>query len=171
MPARRSRYAGAKLGILLLCRICHVAINQRSYLVKVGAHVSSSAPLYKCVDRAHDIGADTIQIFASAPQSWRPGAHTQEAMQTLRSCCQAGNVAPLFLHGIYLINLATSDPILLNRSVGSLKQALQFSSVTGAKGAIFHTGSHKGAGFEGALGQIADAMTNVLEATPEETWL
>jgi deoxyribonuclease-4 len=140
-------------------------------LVKVGAHVSSSAPLQKCVDRACDIGAESIQIFASAPQSWRPGSHSEEAMQALRAGCDERNVTPVFLHGIYLINLATSDPALLNRSVGSLKQALQFCGSTGAKGAIFHTGSHKGAGFDGVLSQIAEAIGSVLEATPEETWL
>ena len=77
----------------------------------------------------------------------------------------------VFLHGVYLINLATADPTLLNRSAGSLKQYLQFCDRTGAKGTIFHTGSHKGAGFDAVLPQIVGTIERVLEATPERTWL
>lgn len=139
--------------------------------MKIGAHVSAAAPLAKCVDRACDIGADAIQIFASGPQSWRPGAHTDEAMAAMKTRAAECNIDTVFLHGVYLVNLATADPTLLNRSVGSLKQYLAFCGATGARGTIFHTGSHKGAGFDGALSQIAGAIERVLETTPPQTWL
>lgn len=139
--------------------------------MKIGAHVSSAAPLAACIDRAGAIGAEAIQIFASAPQSWRPATHTDQAMAAMRAHATECSIAPVFLHGIYLINLAAADETQVNRSVGSLKQALTFCAATGALGAIFHTGSHKGAGFDGLLPQIADAITRVLEARPDDTWL
>ena len=139
--------------------------------MKIGAHVSSSAPLAGCIDRACAIGAETVQIFASAPQSWRPGSHTEEAMAALQARAAECGIAPVFLHGVYLINLASADETLVNRSVGSLKQYLQFCDRTGARGTIFHTGSHKGSGFDAVLPQIAGAIERVLEATPEATWL
>jgi len=139
--------------------------------MKIGAHVSSSAPLPKCVDRAREIGAETIQIFASAPQSWRPGSHTDETLAAMKQRADEYAITPVFLHGIYLINLASADETLVNRSVGSLKQALQFCASTGTKGAIFHTGSHKGAGFAAVLSQIVEAIGDVLAATAPETWL
>lgn len=139
--------------------------------MKIGAHVSSSAPLLKCVDRACEIGAEALQIFASGPQSWRPGTHTDEALAAMKARAEECGIDTVFVHGIYLVNLATADETLLNRSVGSLKQYLKFCGQTGAKGTIFHTGSHKGAGFESVHSQIAGAIENVLAATPEETWL
>jgi deoxyribonuclease IV len=139
--------------------------------MKIGAHVSAAAPLAKCVDRACDIGAEAVQIFASGPQSWRPGAHTEEAMAAMKARAAECRIEPVFLHGVYLINLATADPTLLNRSVGSLKQYLAFCGTTGALGTIFHVGSHKGAGFDGVLSQIAAAIERVLDATPPQTWL
>lgn len=139
--------------------------------VKIGAHVSSAAPLPACIDRACAIGAEAVQVFASAPQSWRPGAHSDETLAAVRANALACGIADVFVHGIYLINLGTADETLLNRSVGSLKQALAFCAATGARGTIFHTGSHKGAGFDSVLAQVATAITRVLEATPPETWL
>ena len=39
--------------------------------MKLGAHVSVSGGLSKSIDRALDIGAEAIQIFASSPRAWR----------------------------------------------------------------------------------------------------
>lgn len=139
--------------------------------MKIGAHVSTAGTLDKCLDRACDIGAETIQLFASGPQSWRPCAHADEAIDTLRRRAGECGVAPLFLHGIYLINLASADPALVGRSVGSLKQYLKFCARSGAQGVIFHVGSHKGAGFDGVLAQVAGAIERVLADTPAEASL
>jgi len=139
--------------------------------MKIGAHVSAAAPLAKCVDRACDIGAQAVQIFASGPQSWRPGSHTEEALAAMKSRAAECGIDTVFLHGVYLVNLATADPTLLNRSVGSLKQYLAVCGATGALGTIFHVGSHKGSGFDGVLSQIVSAIERVLEATPPQTWL
>lgn len=139
--------------------------------ITIGAHVSAAGTLSKCVDRACDIGARAIQIFASGPQSWRASAHTDQAITAMRAHAAACGIAPVFLHGVYLINLATTDPALLGRSIESLKQYMTFCGQSGARGVIFHVGSHKGAGFDGCLSQIAAAVTDVLAATPEATWL
>lgn len=139
--------------------------------MKIGAHVSTSGKLGNCVDRACDIGAEAIQIFASGPQSWRPYAHTGEVIAELRQRCTDQGVGPVFVHGIYLINLATADPALLSRSVESLKQYMAFCAGSGAEGVIFHIGSHKGAGFDTVLSQIAGAITEVLDSTPQDVAL
>ena len=39
--------------------------------MRIGAHVSTEGGLAKTVERARAMGAETIQIFGSAPQSWR----------------------------------------------------------------------------------------------------
>lgn len=140
-------------------------------MITIGAHVSSSGSLDKCLDRAREIGAECVQIFAAAPQSWRPVSHTDEAMELLKQRTPETGVQPVFVHGIYLINLATADPAHLNKSVGSLKQGLAFCGKSGARGLIFHIGSHKGAGFASVETQIVQAITDVLADTPEETWL
>jgi deoxyribonuclease-4 len=140
-------------------------------IMKIGAHVSAAAPLAKCIDRACDIGAEALQIFASGPQSWRPGTHDGAATAAMKARAAECGIDTVFLHGVYLINLATADQTLLNRSTGSLKQYLKFCDATGALGTIFHVGSHRGAGFDAVLPQIAGAIERVLDATPEQTWL
>jgi len=137
----------------------------------IGAHVSAAAPLAKCVDRACEIGAEALQIFASGPQSWRPSSHDAAATAAMKARAGECGIDSVFLHGVYLINLAAPDVTLVNRSVGSLKQYMCICADTGARGTIFHTGSHKGAGFDAVAAQIYDAIGRVLDATPEDTWL
>jgi len=76
----------------------------------IGAHVSCSGGLEKGIDRACAIGAEAIQIFASAPQSWRPGAHTDESVAQFRERAAAAGIDDIFIHAIYLINLGTESP-------------------------------------------------------------
>jgi deoxyribonuclease IV len=140
-------------------------------MIRVGAHVSASGALDRSIDRAREIGAETIQIFASAPQSWRPHTHADVACALLRERSHEHGITPLFVHGIYLINLGTADAAHLGRSTGALKQALKFCEQTGARGVIFHVGSHKGAGFDGVLPQIAEAIRETLDYVPGESAL
>src|SRR4051794_19497347 len=121
--------------------------------MRIGAHVSTADALDRCVDRICDIGGEAVQIFASAPQSWRTTGHTPEAMALLKQRAGDCGVLPAFVHGIYLINLATPDPAHLHRSVSALVAAMRFCEEAGVSGTIFHVGSHKGAGFEAVLPQ------------------
>jgi deoxyribonuclease-4 len=141
------------------------------FIVRIGAHVSAAAPLVRCIARACDIGAETIQIFASPPHSWRPSAHSVESIVEMREAAASRGIGPIFVHGIYLINLATSDNVLLDRSITSLTEALHFCAHAGALGTIVHIGSHKGAGLAAILPQITAAIRRILDATPSETWL
>ena len=69
------------------------------------------------------------------------------------------------------MNLAAESPEHLGRSVGSLKLALQTASRMGARGVIFHVGSHKGAGFDQVHDQILAAVSDILAHAPADTWL
>ncbi len=136
--------------------------------MKIGAHVSTAGTLDKCVDRARDISAESIQIFASGPQSWRPSAHSDEAIDVLRDRAREYGIAPLFVHGIYLVNLASADPTMVERSISSLTQYMTFCGRAGGGGVIFHVGSHKGAGFDAVLPSVTTAIERVLSGTPDE---
>jgi deoxyribonuclease-4 len=133
--------------------------------------VSTEGGLGKAVERAKALGAETIQVFASAPQSWRKKEYSSEEAASFLEKAAEADVRPVFIHGVYLINLATSDPTGLERSVDSLTWSLDVCRQIGARGTIFHLGSHRGAGFEAVLPQVVSAVQRVLERSPGDTWL
>jgi deoxyribonuclease-4 len=138
--------------------------------MKIGAHVSTSGGLFTAVDRAEEIGAETIQIFASSPRAWRFRPHSSEDINLYKDRVSKSNVSPLFIHCSYLVNVAGSDDIL-GKSISSLKDHMDAASRIGAMGVIFHGGSHKGIGFDRVFEQAVLALKEVLESSPNDVLL
>jgi deoxyribonuclease-4 len=139
--------------------------------MRIGAHVSTAGGLDKGIERAQAMGAETIQIFGAPPQSWRRRVYSPQEAEAFRSQAAAADIWPIFIHGIYLVNLATSNPENLIKSQDALIADMVLSSAIGVKGVIFHIGSHRGAGYANVFGQIVDSVRRVLAETPEDTWL
>ena len=139
--------------------------------MKIGAHVSTAGGTVTAFERAEAIGAETAQVFLTPPQQWRSNKVDDEVAQTFRSRADASSVGPLFVHGVYLINLATPDETNLARSTSSLKSALTSCAQLGIEGVIFHIGSHKGQGLDAVFDQICRSCQEILAATPPEALL
>ena len=139
--------------------------------MRIGAHVSTSGGPPNGIERARNMGAQAIQIFGAAPQSWRRRVYTPEEGQIFRAAAEAADVWPVFIHGVYLVNLGTSTPGHLEKSVEALIADMRLSSLIGCKGVIFHVGSHRGAGLAAMFGQVVTSIACVLEGTRDDTWL
>ncbi|MCW2962463.1 MAG: deoxyribonuclease, partial [Thermoleophilia bacterium] len=136
-------------------------------------HLSSSGGIHKAVERAVDIGADAVQIFVQSPRAWRPTAHPAENVAKFRELREQhlqGSVA----HAIYLINVASDDPELWEKSATALDHTMRLGAELGLDAVIFHPGSHKGheAGIAGCEDRIAKACLRALEAGGDDgPWL
>lgn len=139
--------------------------------LQVGAHVSSSGGLWKAIGRAVDIEAEALQLFPSSPQMWRQTRHKPEAYERFRKERAEAALGEAWMHGTYLVNLATDNPEQLDKSIDAVVNALTVAHTAGAQGVVLHTGSHKGAGLDAVLSQIAGAITDILEQAPGEAVL
>ncbi len=139
--------------------------------MKIGAHVSTAGGLHTGFERASAIGAECMQIFESAPQQWGTARLDDAQVQQFHDAKAACGIDPVFIHGKYLMNLASADAKIFKTSASTLRSSLNIAGKIGARGVIFHTGSSKGLGFEAVFEQICEAATNVLAETPPETWM
>ena len=139
--------------------------------MKIGAHVSAAGGIDNAIQNGEGIGAETIQIFGSPPQGWRYKPHPEERIAAFNEKAKSANISPVFLHGIYLINLGTNNEENLIKATDSLVAHMRLASEINAGGVIFHVGSHKGQGFDNILPRVVSAMNSVLENTPDDTWL
>ena len=139
--------------------------------MKVGAHVSSAGGMDKAIDRGQAMGAEAIQMFISSPQGWafKPIAHS--VTEAFRQKATQAEIAPTYLHCIYLVSLGSPTEENLQQSIGALTNYMKAAGEIGAAGVIFHTGSHRGAGYDGVFDQAVRAMAQVLEASPENVSL
>jgi deoxyribonuclease IV len=139
--------------------------------MRIGAHVKSGGGVDKSIDRALEMGCETIQIFSGSPQAWRRKNYTVKEVDDFKAKTADSGIEPSFIHGLYLINLASQNPDFLSKSYDALVAEMHAAALIGAKGVIFHLGSHKGAGYEACVDQVISECRRVLEATPPEAWL
>src|SRR5205809_3788797 len=79
-------------------------------LLRLGIHTNSQGTLEKTALKAHDLGANTFQIFSSSPRMWRPSTLNPADIRLLARARRAFDLKPLVIHDNYLINLASIDP-------------------------------------------------------------
>ena len=138
----------------------------------LGAHVDSSGGLHLSYERAKAMGADAIQVHPTPPGFWGSPKLDEARIATFKEAAAQHGNPPFYFHAVYLINLAGDDTTLRQRSESTLTGYLKAADELGINGVIFHTGSHKGAGFEVRLHSILGHLRNVLErANPKHARL
>lgn len=137
----------------------------------IGAHISAAGGIDKAIDRAVLMGAPTIQIFGSPPQSLLPPNHTEESLANFRDKAKKSLITPIFLHAPYLINLASPRQTHVEVSIKTLILAMRLANKIGAEGVVFHTGSALKAKFEDVKVKVAQAMGKILQETTGQTKL
>lgn len=130
----------------------------------IGGHVSSAGGLLNALQRGEEIGADAVQIFTQSPRMWRSPNHTADALATYREAQAVHrSVRATFCHATYLVNLAAADGDLLAKSRRCLVENLVAASAIGSSGVVLHVGSHRGAGLDSVLDQVAAAVLGALD--------
>jgi deoxyribonuclease-4 len=131
----------------------------------IGGHVSSAGGLDKAIERAEEMGCETMQIFNQSPRMWRPTKYGPSAFAAFRERFEGSPVQSVFIHAVYLINVASDDAEVRRKSLTSLTHALNVGDAIGADGVVVHPGSGKGAPWERTVKLIGDAFKRALADT------
>lgn len=106
--------------------------------MKLGAHLSISGGIYKAVEQAKEIKASTLQIFSGSPRSWETKDIKILDIKIFRELAERYKIAPIFIHSKYLVNLASENKTIQEKSINSLIFDLKLARKIKAKGVIFH---------------------------------
>ncbi len=87
----------------------------------VGPHVPTSHGLRWAADRARIVGAGAIQVFTQNPTAWTPRSEPADGLDEFRAQLQTWRI-DLLVHASYLVNLATPDPMAIERSIVRMRQ-------------------------------------------------
>jgi deoxyribonuclease IV len=126
----------------------------------IGAHVSPAGGLYKAVERGTELGAESIQIFNQSPRMWRPTNYGEEDFARFREAREQSRIAAVLIHAVYLVNCASEDPEIREKSLTSLTHSLRVGDAIGATGVVLHPGSAK-------TGHVGEAIARAGEVIAE----
>jgi len=128
--------------------------------IRIGIHTSIAGDITNALDIAHGLGANALQIFSSSPRMWDRGISriTEADAARFRARRAELKLGPLVIHGNYLINLASPNPVLRTRSVLAFHQELVRAAALGADYLVFHPGSGMDSGSEAAIATIVQSL-------------
>lgn len=126
--------------------------------MNVGAHVSSAGPLSAAVERQSAAGGTCGQLFTTAPVVWDEPTLTKEEETAFREASTVTGVDPWVIHAPYLVNIASPDPELWERSIERLQADLRLAKRIGATSVNVHLGAHTGSGVDAGIERASDAI-------------
>lgn len=129
----------------------------------LGAHVSTAGGCRNAPARAADIGATAIQVFTKQPNRWAEVQVSDDEAAAFRDGIAQHGVQYANAHDSYLINLATHDALLLDRSYAAFLAELRRANALGLDALVTHPGNATDGDLARGLAQNADMIGRALE--------
>ena len=133
-------------------------MNEERQGTLVGAHISISGGVSLAFKRGVEVGCTAMQVFTKNATRWDAPPLAPEEVSRFRAERARTGIARVVAHGSYLINLASPDTALLERSRRAFLEELRRAGTLGLSCVITHPGAHMGAGVEAGLARIADSL-------------
>lgn len=131
---------------------------------RFGSHLSVAGGLHNAFTEAVRVGCDSLQVFVKNQRQWAAAPLRDEAVAEWRRAASACQVTPVVAHASYLINLASPDDALWEKSIAAYADELRRCGQLGIRGLIVHPGAHLGSGEAAGCRRIAAAVERVLDA-------
>src|ERR1700679_2932814 len=111
--------------------------------IRIGIHTSIAGDISGALEIAHGLAANALQIFSCSPRMWAHGPSRISDADGSRFRLRRKELllGPLVIHGNYLINLASQNPVLRTQSIQAFHQEIVRAMALGADFLVAHPGS------------------------------
>jgi len=137
-------------------------------MLRIGAHMSVAGGVSKAVERAVVHGCEALQIFTKNASQWRGKPLDAAEVRLFRERIEQSGITPVVSHASYLINLATTFPVLREQSMAAFVDELDRAEALGLLGVVIHPGTCTAGPDEEGLRLIADAIRAAFKARPRD---
>jgi deoxyribonuclease-4 len=119
----------------------------------------------RAVRAASLVGFQTVQLFTKNNNQWKAPPLTDRHCEAFRQALDATGVADPVAHNSYLINLASPDEVLWNKSIDAMTVEVERCEALGIADLVAHPGAHLGGGEDAGLKRVADGLDEVHRRT------
>jgi deoxyribonuclease-4 len=130
--------------------------------------MSTAGGYYRALERGSEIGCTAVQLFTKNANQWAGKAISPDDVSLFCGALDKGGYVAddLIAHDSYLINLATPDDALWEKSVTAFGHELDRCAMLGVPALVTHAGAHMGSGEEAGLERIATGIDRALAERP-----
>ena len=130
---------------------------------RIGVHLGTAGGASNAIERAHEIGANTLQIFTSSPRMWRAPKVDPKQAARMRELRQKYDVGPLVIHTSYLVNVCSQSSDIRQKSVEAFRGEIERALDYGAEYLVLHPGSWKGMTRDEGLKLAAESIERAID--------
>lgn len=128
--------------------------------------MSIAGGMPEAVKRARAVDAAALQVFVKSSNQWAARAFADGEVESFRAAIRDSELARhTMAHASYLINLASPDDALWEKSVAALRVELDRCGVLGIPWLVVHPGAHMGAGVDAGIARVVAALKRVLRGS------
>jgi len=132
----------------------------------LGSHMSIAGGVFNALIKGKAVGCETIQMFNKSNNQWRAKPLSDEEIAEFKQKRKELNIGPIVSHNSYLINVASPDKALAEKSAEAMLIELERCETLGIEVLVMHPGSHVGSGEKEGIKRIADAINWLHDKTP-----
>src|SRR5260370_39192035 len=129
----------------------------------IGAHLSTKGGLHTVFERAAEVNATAVALFAKKSNQGKGKKLTDDDCVLF---AKKRFVKPVFTHTSYLINLATTNDDVLKKSIAAMIDELDRAERLGIRAVVLHPGAHMGAGADAGIEKIARSLDRIHAKIP-----
>ena len=128
--------------------------------------MSVAGGVSKAVERARLHGCEALQIFTKNANQWKGRPLDPVEVKAFRSGIEGSGIRPVVSHASYLINMATTSPVLREQSTAAFADELDRAEALGLLGVVIHPGTCTAGSEDDALRLIAESIRTALATRP-----
>lgn len=138
-------------------------IDDRVAAPRIGLHLGIAGGLHTALLRARELNATAVQIFSRNPRGWTAKPLDAEQVALFKSTRAETGITPVVVHANYLINLASGDAVIREKSRLAFREEVERGVAIGADYLVVHPGSTKGACAADGVRTCADTLRRACE--------
>jgi len=131
----------------------------------------ASGGVDKAIARGEAIPVESLQLFAKNERQWIARPLDPDVVQRFHDEVVRTGITKLVVHDTYLINLASPEPDMLEKSIPAFTDELQRCDLLGIPYLVTHPGAHTGSGVDAGIARFAQSLNEIFEAMPESKTL
>ena len=130
--------------------------------------MSIAGGCHNALTRGREVGGEAVQLFTKNASQWKAKPLLDEDIARFQETLAGTGYSPdvLVVHDSYLINLASPDDALWEKSLAAFGEELDRAAALGIPYLVTHAGAHMGQGEPAGLARIAAGIDRVLDPRP-----
>jgi deoxyribonuclease-4 len=131
--------------------------------------MSIAGGYYKAAEAAAKCGMGTVQLFTKNNNQWRAKDIVSEEVDRFQQALATGKISQPLSHSSYLINLASGNDELWEKSINGMIVELERAAQLGIEYVVLHPGAHTGISEEQGIENVIRALDRIHQELPQTT--